>query len=214
MNKTISALAALALLVAVGAAYALWADVLKVKVEVNTGEVDVQFSPPTVTEYVGFPDGNGGWNFIEEGSTPEAKDVGQCVATLMELEDEEMGSISEAGNNDADLLINMTNAFPSYNCTVIFDVSNTGTIPVHLNFDVSGNPSGAHVYNTAPLRFHILNQDGAFVADCSTNMTGGYQLHAGESVYYTISCHVLQDAEELAKYGVQIYINATQFNES
>jgi len=200
---TTTAIATLAVLIAVGVAFALWADVLKIHVEVNTGDVDVQFGSYSVTEYVGFPDGSGGWSFVPEGSDPEAKDVGQCTVALQEVEDEESGSPSSAGDNDLDLVITITNGYPGYKCEVEFNVMNTGSIPVKLYFfDQSGNRL------TLPATFTI---DDA--VECTLSGEDGAQVHPDNSATYTLSCVVQQSASEDSQYMTQIYIQARQWNE-
>ena len=202
---TTTAIATLAVLIAVGVAFALWADVLKIHVEVHTGNVDVQFGSYSATEYVGFPDGNGGWSFVPEGSSSEAKDVGQCTVTLKEIENEESTSLgTSAGNNDLDLNITITNGYPGYNCTVTFEVKNTGTIPVKLYFfDEHGN-------RLTPLPATFTIGDGVM---CTLSGTDGAQVHPQDSATYTLSCVVQQTASENTQYMTQIYIQARQWNE-
>ena len=204
---TTTAIATLAVLIAVGVAFALWADVLKIHVEVNTGNVDVQFGDYSVTEYVGFPS-DGGWEFVEEGDNPEAKDVGQCTVTLTEIEDEEtdgpLAGESTAGDNDLDLVITITNGFPGYRCDVEFEVVNTGSIPVKLYFfDENGNRL------TLPATFTFETDE----VTCTLSGTDEAQVHPDESAWYTLSCVVEQEADEDSTYSTQIYIQARQWNE-
>ena len=204
---TTTAIATLAVLIAVGVAFALWADVLKIHIEVNTGNVDVQFGSYSMTEYVGFPsDGSGGWSFVQEGSNPEAKDVGQCTVTLQEVEDEEQNSGlgTPAGDNDLDLVITISNGYPGYKCEVTFEVKNTGSIPVKLYFfDQSGNRL------TLPAEFTI----GGGAVTCTLSGEDGAQVHPDEGATYTLSCVVQQSASEETQYSTQIYIQARQWNE-
>ena len=198
---TTTAIATLAVLIAVGVAFALWADVLKIHVEVNTGNVDVEFGSYSVKEYVGFPASGGGWDFKEEGSDPEAKDVADCQVALQEVEDEESGSPSTAGDNDLDLVITISNGYPGYKCEVTFEVKNTGSIPVKLYFfDEDGN-------RLTP----TFTIDDAVT--CTLDGEDGAQVHPDESATYTLSCVVEQSASEYAQYMTQIYIQARQWNE-
>ena len=201
---TTTAIATLAVLIAVGVAFALWADVLKIHVEVNTGNVDVEFGSFSVKEYVGFP-ANGGWSFVPEGSTPEAKNVGNCTVTLKEIENEEDTSLgTKAGNNDLDLVITITNGYPGYKCEVTFDVVNKGTIPVKLYFfDQGGNR-----LTPLPANFTISN-----AVNCILSGKDGAQVHPDKSETYTLSCVVQQSASEDSQYSTQIYIQARQWNE-
>jgi len=202
---TTTAIATLAVLIAVGVAFALWADVLKIHVEVNTGNVDVEFGSYSVKEYVGFPASGGGWSFVPEGSDPEAKDVGQCTVALQDIENEEedSGLGTPAGNNDLDLVITITNGYPGYKCEVTFEVMNKGTIPVKLYFfDEDGNRL------TLPAKFTRSN-----AVECTLSGEDGAQVHPDNSATYTLSCVVQDDASEDSQYMTQIYIQARQWNE-
>ncbi|MEM4651354.1 MAG: hypothetical protein QW086_05960 [Pyrobaculum sp.] len=164
----------------------------------------MQFGSYSATEYVGFPS-DGGWSFVPEGSNPEAKDVGQCTVTLKEIENEESTSLgTSAGNNDLDLVITITNGYPGYNCTVTFEVKNTGTIPVKLYFfDEHGN-------RLTPLPATFTIDDAV---KCTLSGTDGAQVHPENSATYTLSCVVQQKASENTQYSTQIYIQARQWNE-
>ncbi len=201
--KQLTVIATALLLTTVAISFALWADVLKIHVEVNTGDVDVQFGSYSVREYVGFPS-DGGWSFVPEGSDPEAKDVGQCKVTLKEIENEESTSLgTPAGNNDLDLKITIENGYPGYKCEVTFEVKNTGTIPVKLYFfDMYGNRL------TLPATFTLDN-----AVTCTLDGEDGAQVHPDESKTYTLSCVVQQNASENTQYMTQIYIQARQWNE-
>ena len=153
---------------------------------------------------MGFPS-DGGWRFVEEGSNPEAKDVGQCTVTLQDIEDEEQNSGlgTPAGNNDLDLVITIENGYPGYKCEVTFEVKNTGSIPVKLYFF---NQSGNRL--TLPATFTIGD-----AVTCTLDGKNGAQVHPEESATYTLSCVVEQSASEDARYSTQIYIQARQWNE-
>ena len=196
---TTTAIATLAVLIAVGVAFALWADVLKIHIEVNTGNVDVQFGSWSVTEYVGFPDGNGGWSFVQEGSDPEAKDVAQCTVTLQEVADEESGSPSSAGDNDLDLVITISNSYPGYKCEVTFEVMNSGSVPVK-----------------GPTYVDLLSPytDGHILVEHDISTAACVQLHPGDKQTFTVNITVLQGAEEQTTYTVQIHLRYDQWNEA
>jgi catechol 2,3-dioxygenase-like lactoylglutathione lyase family enzyme len=202
--KQLTVITTALLLTTIAISFALWADVLKIQLVAYTGNVDVQFGSWSVREYVGFPDGSGGWRFVEEGSDPEAKDVGQCKVTLQEVKNEESGSPSTAGNNDLDLVITITDGYPGYKCEVTFEVKNTGSIPVKLYFfDEHGNR----------LKLLATFTIGNNAVMCTLDGEDGAQVHPDESKRYTLSCLVRQSAEENAQYTAQIYIQARQWNE-
>ena len=204
---TTTAIATLAVLIAVGVAFALWADVLNIHIEVNTGYVDVEFGSWSVKEYVGFRPGYGEWSFVPVGSTPEAKNVGKCTVTLQEIENEENTRLgTSTGNNDLDLNITITNGYPGYRCDVTFEVRNTGTIPVRLYFFNQDN----QVYNRLmlPAKFTISN-----AVECTLSGEDAALVDPQDSATYTLSCVVQQTASVKTQYSTQIYIQARQWNE-
>jgi len=197
--KQLTVIATALLLTTVAISFALWADVLKIQLVAYTGNVDVQFGSWSVTEYVGFPDGSGGWSFVPEGSDSEAKDVGQCTVTLQDIYDEESGSPSSAGDNDLDLVITITNGYPGYKCEVTFEVVNSGSVPVR-----------GPTYVDPPSPYtdgHILVEHDISTAAC-------VQLHPGDKQTFTVSVTVLQGAEEQTTYTVQIHLRYDQWNEA
>ena len=197
--KQLTVIATALLLTTVAVSFALWADVLKIQLVAYTGNVDVQFGSYSKKEYVGFPASGGGWSFMEEGSDPEAKDVGQCTVTLQDIYDEESGSPSSAGDNDLDLVITITNGYPGYKCEVTFEVVNSGSVPVR-----------GPTYVDPPSPYtdgHILVEHDISTAAC-------VQLHPGESQTFTVSVTVLQGAEEQTTYTVQIHLRYDQWNEA
>ena len=115
-KRLVQIAATLIMLAVIGSAVAMWSDALKIKVTVNTGDVDVEFDEALTND----PPGS-----IDPGYD---KNVATCYAELVEIENEDEGN--PTGNNDLDLNITIVSAYPSYNCTVTFGVRNTGTIPV------------------------------------------------------------------------------------
>ena len=196
--KQLTAILVALLLTTIAVSFALWADVLKVQLVAYTGDVDVSFGGYSVTEYVGFPDGDG-WEFVEEGEDPEAKDVGDCTVTLTEIVDEETGSPSDAGDNDLDLVITITNGYPGYRCEVQFEVVNTGSVPVR-----------GPTYVDPPSPY----TDGNILIEHDITTAACVQLHPGDRQTFEVSVTVLQEAEEQTTYTVQIYLRYDQWNEA
>ncbi len=106
--------------------------------------------------------------------------MGTCYANKLQIENEDNGNPTGTGNNDLDLNIMIVNSYPSYNCTVTFEVRNTGTIPV----------SGPHV--TTDGNFNSWNGTCVMCIGNFTEIT----INPGESAWFEISCHVLQAAGE------------------
>lgn len=147
-KSTIPILAIIAILAIVASALAMWYDMLKIAVTVNTGEVDVEFSPPIVEEF-------------------EEKNVANCTAMLYDVENE------GPDDNDLDLIIGVSNGYPGYRCKITFDVTNVGTIPVHgpfrgtdlslfppleqLDIDGDGEADIKITYGLSPVQIHPNN---------------------------------------------------------
>jgi hypothetical protein len=197
--KQLTVIATALLLTTVAISFALWADVLKIQLVAYTGNVDVEFGSWSVKEYVGFPASGGGWNFVQEGSDPEAKDVGQCTVALQDIENEESGSPSSAGNNDLDLVITITNGYPGYKCEVTFEVVNSGSVPVK---------GPTYVDPQSPYT------DGHIKVEHDISTAACVQLHPGEKQTFTVNVTVLQGAEEQTTYTVQIHLRYDQWNEA
>ena len=199
----IRALPALLVIIILGTAAALWSDNLKIKTEVYTGDVDVEF--------IGSPQ-------IDDPEV-EGKDVGQCMASFEEVEDEDDGN--PTGNNDIDLNITITNAYPSYTCKIYnVGVNNTGTVPVKLHSYLIVPPSADCVFNASvfPNQWECdmdgdgdkdINIWGSFISMNNTHR----QLHPGESTSFTVELHVKQGASENSTMSFQIRILAHQWNE-
>ncbi|PWV37340.1 MAG: hypothetical protein DJ555_02700 [Desulfurococcaceae archaeon] len=177
-KRLLQAAAMLIMLTVIGSAVAMWSDSLKVMVTVNTGDVDVEFSPPSTSD-----------TGIDPGYD---KDVGACYANLVEIENEDEGN--PTGNNDLDLNITIVNGYPSYNCTVTFDVTNVGTIPV----------KGPHIT--------IVSNNLGNAVSWTHNMTE-IQIDPGQSVWFWISFHIEQAASENAVYTLQLKLMFHQWNE-
>lgn len=118
-----------------GVGYGLWSKLLLIKGTIHTGEVDAIF-------YDAFTDddneednmakdagdtgvcalyGDGSCDPNDFGPNPPRydKDVGECVAVI-------------DVNDPEKLHITVENGYPSYYCTVWFDILNNGTIPVKI----------------------------------------------------------------------------------
>lgn len=148
-----------------GVAYALWSETLDIDGTVHTGEVDVAFQNAS-------DDDNG----IDPGYD---KDVANCTVNV-------------AGDgNSMDITIN--NGYPSYTCTVTYEVFNSGTIPVKLQSFSGVVPSELEI-----------TQSGLSV---------GGQIDAGQAVTATIAIHVEQEAAEGATYTFTKDFLFVQWNE-
>jgi predicted ribosomally synthesized peptide with SipW-like signal peptide len=171
------------LLALLGVGYALWSDTLVITGTVETGNVDMAFSPCTTND---------------EGVDPGyEKDVASCGC---EPSDGDLSDGTDDTGPDA-LTISIENGYPSYSCEVSYDMTNMGSIPVHL-YSVTED------YDPSALEYtqECVDESGDPVGI-------GYQLHTGEHVYCTIGLHVLQEAEEGGTYELTKEYLWGQYNE-
>ena len=98
----------LVVLAVLASAFAMWYDTLKIHATIETGSVDIEF----------------GDVWCVEDPEAEGKAVGSCTAELADIEEE------GPDDNDLDLNIMVSNAYPGYTFEVCAEINNTGTIPV------------------------------------------------------------------------------------
>ncbi len=191
MNKRLPlgllAVLLIVLLAGVGVAYGLWSETLTIDGMVYTGEVDVGFSGPYVTEWVevnGYPK----WE-------PPAKDAyAECTAVAEDLD--------ENSNGNEGITITVSGAYPSYHCAVKFDISNLGTVPVHIK---------------QPYPSDGQTPSWVTVSACYPQW---YQLHPGDSAWAWILIHFTNDdyekglVDENGEYTFTFEIDALQWNEA
>jgi hypothetical protein len=127
-------------LAVVGVGYGLWSKTLYIEGTVGTGSLDAVFVDP-------FTDDDGKVN----DSGLDSTDVGDCAISVNDpagscdpkasghnvaRKDKDVGTCTvEYAAQDPTgetLVLTIDNAYPSYYCTVFFDVRNTGSIPVKI----------------------------------------------------------------------------------
>ncbi len=151
---------------AVGASYALWSKTITLSGSVATGKVDMEWS--TFTD-----DDNG----IDPGYD---KNVADCTVTTTP------GLVT----------VTITNGYPSYTCTIVGDIHNSGTIPIKLKDFVYTVPAGIKV----------------------TPSTGfidplGVQLDPSQTLVGDFKIHVEQEAAQSSDYTFSIEATGQQWNE-
>ncbi|MEM2208158.1 MAG: hypothetical protein QXG17_05660 [Sulfolobales archaeon] len=177
----------LALVMAVSilaSAVAMWYDTLKIHATIDTGEVDVEF----------------GRVWCEEVDEAEGKDVGSCTVELYEVEEE------GPDDNDLDLVITISNAYPGYSCTIYFTVVNAGTIPVKGPF------TGTDLETFPESEEFDLNEDGETDIVIYYNLPIT-QIDPDDSQEFSITIEVLQPSPELSELELQLYLYFVQWNE-
>ncbi len=210
------------LLVAVAAAFALWADALKIRLEVNTGNVDIEFTGvPRATETHGTQPGE-----------YEGKDVGSCTAEFTEVQDEEAAAAGllppswnpSSANADVELKIVIKNAYPGYQCKISdVNVKNVGTIPVKLLvkiLDKNRNVIRPEQYFGGFVSYIDTDGDGCTELDIDYSSfftLNGTQLHPGESQSFTVNLRLPTERQqciaEQTTYTFYVVIIGYQWNE-
>ncbi|MEM4550575.1 MAG: hypothetical protein QXG82_03965 [Sulfolobales archaeon] len=197
-----TALVSVIALAILASAVAMWYDILKIHAEVKTGSVDVEFT--------GNPR-------VFEGEEYGKPWVASCSATLKEHVNEDEGNPS--GDNDLELVITVSNAYPCYYCKVSdVNVKNTGTVPVKLAVEVKADGrTCVRKIDRWGQYYYECDADGDGDLDlvlwgCFTSLEG-VQLEPGGTISFTVDMHVEQGASEGATYEVQILIKAIQWNE-
>ncbi|MEM1970668.1 MAG: hypothetical protein QW422_07405 [Sulfolobales archaeon] len=184
-TKYLSTTLALVMVVSIlASAVAMWYDTLKIHATIETGEVDVEFGEVSCTE------------------TPEAegKDVGSCSVELVYGEEE------GPDDDDLDLVITISNAYPGYSCTIYFTVVNVGTIPVKGPF--TGTDLG-----TFPASGELdLNEDGKADVKIYYNLPVT-QIDPEGTRDFSITIEVLQPSPESSELEFQLYLYFVQWNE-
>ena len=197
-----------------GVGYALWSETLHINGTVSTGNVGVELSGPVIIEW-----GPG------EALKPT---IANCA-----------GVLSADGNS---ITVTVTNAYPSYECYVIFDVHGVGNVPAHVHQPekMSGpswvrlvtfacttpvppaTPVCTPTYNPAD----PTNPDPALWTPTATDLTppansipncypAESQLHASNRVWCAIYIH-FKDSDNVAQNATINFsadILAHQFNE-
>jgi hypothetical protein len=180
-------------LASIGVGYGLWAKTLKIEGDVHTGVLNAVYSIEEVSESYDYnTPGLGEW---------EGKDVGSCVAELL-----------DGLPNPGPQLIKVTirNSYPSYNCFMLYDITNAGTIPikVHLpEYSLNGIdwvPGGIGGFYD-PVHVNSWPTDPTYVEDA--------QLHPGQSVYKWLHFHTGQEAEMDTDYTFYVRHFVHQWNE-
>jgi len=226
----------------VGAGYALWKDSVLITTTINTGTVQVSLSqydndPAPRGPVVGAnPNGwyNGSLDPSEQGSWG-FDTVGNPVWTGDRYEKNVAYMDSEFDNNRSELHPNPTatitvdNAYPCYYGSVLFDIENTGTIPVKLLsvkllrmsyeeevlvFDPPVNVylPEYRVFNELPpadgwdwewMTSEVVGPDGVTLA----------QIDAGQKGYVSFTFHLLQDAHQSKSYDAVFEFTFCNWNE-
>ena len=222
MKYRIYIMAMAVLLVAVATAFALWADALKIRLVVNTGDVDIEFTGvPRATKMHGTQRGE-----------YEGKDVASCTAEFTEVQD---GKAAVAGllppswnpssaNAHKVLKIVIKNAYPGFQCIISdVNVKNIGTIPVKLLvkiLDKNHKVIRPEQYSGGQVSFIDTDGDGCTELDVDYSSffaLNGTQLHPDESQSFTVNLRLPTERQqciaEQTTYTFYVVIIGYQWNE-
>ncbi len=191
---------ALALVMALGAlgiGYAHWTDTLEIEGDINTGWVDVNFHSQIDNDLdSNDPNEEGNWVFPSSGGPPwwdgtrENKDVAKTSSTFSTW----VGpwSSSNVTGNTAEMII--TDGYPSYWGSVIWDIQNNGNIPVELwkvNLIAVDGP-GAPWAAGLP---YALEIDVLYYVDADSSGQIDQQLDAGDDFSFILSAHNVEQLD-------------------
>lgn len=200
-------------LATLGVGYGLWSKMLYINGTIETGTVDaifhLAFTDDDGTENNDLKDlgddgvcpayGDSSCDPMEFGPNPDRydKDVGHCEA-IVDLQKDPTGET---------LTVTVDNAYPSYHCTVWFDILNNGSIPLKIQ-SLSIAPVGDWT-------------NGEEVTVALSELACGQQIDPGILPDGTITnlaqgdihIHIEQAAEQNGKYEFDAQLFLVQWNE-
>jgi hypothetical protein len=188
-------------LATVGVGYGLWSKTLVIRGEVNTGFLDAGLSLKEVDQSYDFNDGTVG-NGVNDDDEWLGKDVAECVAELID---------------PWTMDVTITNAYPSFNCFVRYDVHSRGTIPFDLYgpdyfYDMDGDGEMEFIgtgglYTIEVDELHVNTFPFCGIED-------GMQVDPDDpEVLCDLHVHVKQGAAQKAQYKFRVRLWARQWNE-
>jgi hypothetical protein len=149
-------------------------------------------------------DGNTSCDPAASGPDPKPrydKDVARCDVTI--------------GEDKQTAAITKTNVYPSYYCTVWFDIHNNGTIPLKI---AAVKVNGVPVIPSIPTPFDLTGPAGTAdglpdVTIHVTDITLCQQIDPGETIRMDIDQHVEQDAPLGTSFSYTLEVQFNQWNE-
>ena len=153
-----------------GGAFAAWSENITVNGTVATGDCDAVFSLVSTND---------------EGTTidqDEEKNVGATVANI------------ESGNKN--ITCTVTNAYPGYNSTTTYTITNDGTVPIKVTGVGIVKNTGSETALTLTDEISPVNQ----------------VIDAGGSFVASVKQEVTASAEEISDYGYTLTVETDQWN--
>ena len=192
-------------LATMGGAYALWSDTLMVEETVQTGIVDLQWASafmvdpdPNYTghdgDVYGTDDNRDGLDTMDPGNPNENKNIGSFQAAI-----KTDGGNDKVTNRDT-LELTLTNGYPGYQEYVDAVIKNVGTVPVKLDYSISGKPGWLEVAFYNP-------ETGEVFADLV-----GKQVDPDQELKVRIVNRVLNNAPQEVERTFSIKLTGIQWN--
>ena len=193
-----------------GVGYATWSQTLTITQTVNTGELEVGIRDVGTNDDDANNDGiaNAGTGNVDPGwqngaATVYDKDVANTVSVNGELKftKEIDGVPTDFYHSVSDTI---SNAYPSYAPTIVFEITNNGTIPVKLKLLLSWVEDKNNPWNldpfvdvaawtaTSPPRTAITGGSGNDFASMFSFLEG-YQLEECDTLRLEMTKHILQE---------------------
>jgi len=228
-----------------GIGYAMWSEDLTVDGTVYTGEVAVEFSQYSNDAPPHGPDGSAsaGQEWKTGNLDPEVPGTWTpSTKTWAGDKSDKNVASTDCSLNDPDndvLTITVDNGYPCYFGSILYDISNVGTIPVkvlsHKLISVSDNVTSYPLATPMTLtacKWYYVNVDtspptvtesatapptGAGAGDDFAFHLSDYgqfdQIDPDEVGYGDITIHIEQDAEEATDYDFSIKVSVCNWNE-
>ena len=114
------------------------------------------------------------------------------------------------GDNSDEWVVRVLNGYPSFECWAEFEVTNTGTIPIHIyqpELKIAATPEELTI---RLLEAPYTLPDNTVVGACYEDDT---QLHTGETAHCAMYIHVEQGALQDHTYEFAGTIEGRQYNE-
>jgi hypothetical protein len=187
---------------AIGIVNGLWSKNLVINGVVETGDLNADWDcgytnddgavavipgggcPTTILEPAGdagADPNNFDWPNFTDSSPFVYKDVGECELAIGDTD-------VEFGFGDQVAYVTITNAYPSYECTITLFLTNTGSIPFNI--------VGASLTLAPSAVGNIETIDDAGVNQCDPSALDAVQVDPGEEEEFVCTVHVTQTADQ------------------
>ncbi len=214
---------------AIGLGFGLWQQVLTITEVVNTGTVDLMFVDG-FTDDDGSVDREGYDDWDDDGVTVEqvydawdelsSADPAETGRDPKERYDKDVALCQAMAEGGQSAYVYKDAVYPSYHCTVWFDVVNSGTVPVkvlRVLLTPSGQPPVAVIPGPLTTTSSTpLDVDGDEADDVEVQVSDielCQQVDPDEMVTFSIDQHILQSAMQSTTLTYDVEVEMAQWNE-